>query len=294
MKTAIISGCDNNYFNQFLNLYNSLIDTNCLDYADLCFVNISVSNENLKKISDKTKKIIEPKWDYNFSFPTKEWKKILTIRPFLKNYFPGYENYIWLDADTWVQGNKFINDFASVAKTGKMSIVPELDINYETKRKKYSFKKLFYNIYQSKGWSYKNFKKYFDKQSFTKLFQKPILNAGVFSIPKESVIWDKWADEYGQIVERSSDDYCLNMDQASLNKIIYNNLDLVNFFNVEYNYLIKNSMPLINNDNKFCLKDFPNKKIEILHLTSIIFDQLYELESIHGKKIKRKLSYEIR
>ena len=292
MKTAIISGCDNNYFDQFLNLYNSLIDTNSLDYADLCFVNISVDKDNLKKISDKTKRIVEPGWNFSFSFPTKEWKKILTIRPFLKNYFPGYDNYIWLDADTWVQDNKFINDFASVAETGKMSIIPELDINYEARREKYSFKKIFYNIYQPNGWSYKNFKRYFDKKSFTKLFQKPILNAGVFSIPKESIIWDKWAGEYRQIVESSSNDYCLNMDQASLNKIIYNNLDLVNFFHTEYNYLVKNCMPLINNDDQFCLKDFPNKKIEILHLTSIKFNQLYELETIYGKKIKRKLSYE--
>ena len=61
------------------------------------------------------------------------------------------------------------------------------------------------------------------------LFQKPILNAGVYSIPKSNEIWDMWKNEYGKIIENSSNDYCLNMDQASLNKVIYDNLDQVNF-----------------------------------------------------------------
>ena len=231
MKTAIISGCDNNYFSTYLNLYNSLIDSKCYENADLCFVNISISDINLNKISKHTKKIVEPKWDFNLKFKTIEWKKILTIRPFLKNYFPGYDNYIWLDADTWVQSNQFIKDFNEVSKNGKISIVPEYDINYEILNKNYSFKKIIFDFYQARGWSYKNLKRYFDKKTFNNLFQKPILNAGVFSIPSESIVWDMWSKEYREIVENSSDDYCLNMDQVTLNKVLYNNLNLLNFFN---------------------------------------------------------------
>ena len=294
MKTAIISGCDNNYFNTYLNLYNSLIDNKCFEYADLCFVNISVSENNLKKISKNIKKIIEPDWDFNFKFKTHDWKKLLTIRPFLKKYFPGYDTYIWLDADTWVQTHDFINDFVDVSKNKKVSIIPEFDINYEINREKYSFNKIIFNFYKVKGWSYKNLKKYFDQKTFNKLLQKPILNAGVFSIPGESIIWDLWADEYKKIVENSTDDYCLNMDQASLNKILYDNLDLVNFFNSEYNYLIKNSLPLINKNNFFCIKDYPFNKIKILHLTQINKNELYEIRTIDGNKVKKNFQYEIK
>ena len=292
MKTAIISGCDENYFNTYLNLYNSLINNKCYELADLCFVNISVSDANLRKISKHVKKIIKPNWDFNLNFKTKDWKKILTIRPFLKNYFPGYDNYIWLDADTWVQGNEFINDFVEVSKLGKISIIPEFNINYETYRNKYSFKKIIFDFYKAKGWSYKNLKKYFDKKTLNDLFQKPILNAGVFCFPEVSIVWDLWAKEYRKIVENASDDYCLNMDQASLNKILYNNLDLVNFFDSEYNYLIKNSFPVIDDKNHFCIKDYPYKKIQILHLTQIDFNKLYDIKKINGKKIKKKFHHE--
>ncbi len=293
MKTAIISGCNNNYFKQFLNLYNSLIGNNCLEKADLCFLDISVSEDNLKKISEKVSKIVKPKWDFNLKYETQDWKKILTVRPFLKEYFPGYDTYIWLDADTWVQGSKFIDDFVSSSNIGKISIIPELDINYEVSRKKYSFEKIFHNFYKAKGWSYKNYKKYFDNNIDENLFQKPILNAGVYSIPKSNEIWDMWKNEYGKIIENSSNDYCLNMDQASLNKVIYDNLDQVNFFGSEYNYLIKNCLPIFDDENKyFCLRDYPYKKIQILHLTNMKFNDVYEITSKKGKKLKKKLTYE--
>tara|TARA_B100001109_G_C18831001_1_gene459529 strand:- start:113 stop:997 length:885 start_codon:yes stop_codon:yes gene_type:complete len=292
MKTAIISGCDNNYFYKYLNLYNSLIDNNCFEQADLCFVNISISDNNLKKISHRIKKIVEPKWDFKIPFKTQEWKKLLTIRPFLKNYFPGYDNYIWLDADTWVQGNDFISDFINVCSMGKISIVPEYDINYEALKMKYSFKKIFSDFYQAKGWSYKNLKKYFDKETLNKLHQKPILNAGVFSLPSNSIIWEKWKNEYKKIVELATDDYCLNMDQASLNKVLYNNLDLVNFFNSEYNYLIKNCLPIIDNDGNFCLKDFPFNKIKIIHLTQIEYEKEYSIKTINQSMTKKKFTHE--
>ena len=82
------------------------------------------------------------------------------------------------------------------------------------------------------------------------------------------------------------------MDQASLNKILYNNLNLVNFFNSEYNYLIKNSFPILDNKNNFCIKDYPYKKIQILHLTQIDLNKLYDIEKINGKKVKKKFNYE--
>ena len=292
MKTAIISGCDNNYFSTYLNLYNSLIDHKCFEYADLCFVNISVSESNLNKISKYIKKIVEPKWDFNLKFKSNEWKKILTIRPFLKNYFPGYDNYIWLDADTWVQSNQFIKDFNEVSEIGKISIVPEYDINYEILNKSYSFKKIIFDLYKARGWSYKNLKKYFDKKTFNNLFQKPILNAGVFSIPSKSIVWDIWSKEYREVVENSSDDYCLNMDQATLNKVLYNNLNLVNFFNSEYNYLVKNFLPSLDNDDNFCIKDYPYNKIKIIHLTQIENNKIFDIQTIHGKKIQKNFAYE--
>ena len=291
MKTAIVSGCDNKYFHKLFNLYNSLLKNNCLKNADFCVFSIDLKDEYIKKLSETNTKIIEPGWDFKFKFQTQDWKKILTVRPFLKNYFKDYDNYIWLDADTWVQGNNFINDFANVSSLGKMSIIPEHDINYEINKNKYSFKKILFNLYQAQGWSYSKYKKYFGNKIAEKLFLKPILNAGVYSLPKNSEIWSLWAAEYEKVINQSKDDYSLFMDQSSLNKIVYENLNLVNFFGTEYNYLCKNYLPLFNEEkNCFCANDYPFKKIEIIHLTDIIFDKLYDIKTINGSTIKKQIT----
>ena len=86
MKTAIISGCDNNYFNQYLNLYYSLLDNECNQYADLCFVNISISEENLKKINKNIKKIVQPEWDFNLPFKTIPSKSMISISQVLGEF----------------------------------------------------------------------------------------------------------------------------------------------------------------------------------------------------------------
>ena len=49
--------------------------------------------------------LVEPGWD--FTFPgrdkLKDGYKALTARPFLPRYFPGFDLYLWIDGDCWVQ-----------------------------------------------------------------------------------------------------------------------------------------------------------------------------------------------
>ena len=46
------------------------------------------------------------------------------------------------------QGNDFISDFENASSLGKISIIPEFDINYEALKTKYSFKKIFGDFYK--------------------------------------------------------------------------------------------------------------------------------------------------
>ena len=91
----------------------------------------------------------------------------------------------------------------------------------------------------------------------------------------------------------SKNDYCLNMDQASLNKIIYENLNDVNFFSSKYNYLCKNKMPSYDKKNNyFCLPDYPFEKINIIHLTQISPYDIFDIRTTTGEVIKKKIIYE--
>ena len=283
MKTAIVSGANKNYFDHLLALCKSLKKNKIIDNLNdvsICIFNIDFTDDQIIKLQEYSKNIISPKWDFKLKFKTQEWKKLLTARPFLIDYFPNFENYIWLDADTIVLDKNFVNFFSKSLVRNDLNIIPELDASYINETLENSFKNVLKNFYVAKGWVYKNNLKYFGKKHAIKLLNKPLFNAGVYSLKKDSKIWDLWKEDYQKIVEKSNNDYCLNMDQASLNKIIYENIELVNIFNAKFNWLAKNSLPLIDDKFQLYTSSLPNEKISILHLTQIDKNKLFKFYNI--------------
>ena len=55
---------------------------------------------------------------------------MLTERPFMKDYFPGYENYIWMDADTEVLDINGIKNLILGVEDKDIAIVPEINESY--------------------------------------------------------------------------------------------------------------------------------------------------------------------
>jgi hypothetical protein len=72
----------------------------------------------------------EPEW--GFDFPGREQKpgflRGLLARPFLREYFPEFEIYVWIDADAWLQDWYAVELFCEGAcRRRGMAIVPEID-----------------------------------------------------------------------------------------------------------------------------------------------------------------------
>lgn len=282
MKTAIVTGANSKYYDHVLSLCRSLKNRKILENNEvkLCIFNIDFTTKQIDELKKFTNLLISPKWDFDFKFKTHDWKKLLTVRPFLRDYFAGFDNYIWLDADTYVMSDDFVNLFSKGLKKKDLNIIPELDLSYINNKTQKSFKNIFKNLYIAKGWVYKNNLKYFGKKYANFFLGKPIFNAGVYSIKNNSLIWDIWKKNFKFVIENSNDDYCLNMDQASLNKTIYENFDQINIFSAKYNWLIKNSLPLIDKDKNFYTQSFPNEKISILHFTQIDKNKVYKFNHI--------------
>tara|TARA_A100001015_G_C15021422_1_gene728173 strand:+ start:331 stop:1227 length:897 start_codon:yes stop_codon:yes gene_type:complete len=291
MKTIIITGSDSNYFNHLITLCDSLKIHKVLNDIDLGILDAGLNNDQKKTISKYTNIFVEPEWNFKKNFKAENWKKLLTVRPYLQNYFPGYENYIWMDADMIPLSNNFINVIIQVFQNHEKEICVcnENDNSYINSNKDKSFQKLFGKIYKMSGWVYKNNYKYFGSKEADRLLGKPLINAGFFALKSKSIIWEEWKEIYGNIVESNNDEYCLSMDQSSLNITSYNNIDKVSFLDCKFNWLNKNCLPIIKN-NKFCKPTFPYDEIEIMHNTSFDIDKenlFYDFKS--QKKINNSL-----
>ena len=48
-----------------------------------------------------------------------EYKKVFTSKPYIPEMFPGYDNYVWVDADVWFQDAGGLDDYVEASeKTG--------------------------------------------------------------------------------------------------------------------------------------------------------------------------------
>ena len=147
-----------------------------------------------------------------------------------------------------------------------------------------------FDFYKPSGWVYKNNLKYFGKKYAVESLYQPLLNAGVFCLRDNSQFWELWKQKYLSIVKRSYDDYCLNMDQASLNYLVFQNKSDVNLLDSKFNWLFKNCLPLLNKKTlKFHKNQIPNEEISILHYTQFNIRKKNTFQDLDYKKIKYKI-----
>ena len=286
-KNVIVTGCDKKYYPFLKNLVNSLINSNSLEICDLCILDVENESQYLSEIEDKITKKKKANYNLNIFFKDRQdWFKLLTERPFMKDYFPGYEKYIWMDADTEVLSSDGIVNLINACEDKELAIAPEISESYVFKNSKFGIKKIFKSFYKISGWSFKNYKKYFSNRIGEELFFKPLFNNGIFSLKAESKIWDLWKFEYQNALNKAKTSYGIKTDQLSLNKVIYENFEKVSILDSTNNWLASRSEKIIKINKDFYTPSFPNRKINIIHYTQLSFDDNF---IVKDKNIEKKI-----
>ncbi|MGE0700390.1 MAG: hypothetical protein AB7O57_14935 [Hyphomicrobiaceae bacterium] len=154
--------------------------------------------------------VVEPSWDVALrpDLPVPPSFRALTARPYLRRYFPGFDTYLWLDADVWVQDWRAAELLMTAAHLGDIAIVPEMHRSYR------NFRDTRDDFEQANGRGYADA---FGSETAHRLIRMPLNNAGVFAIASGSRTWDVWAAVLDEAARRS-----VNMiDQIALNVAIY-------------------------------------------------------------------------
>tara|TARA_A100001015_G_scaffold313362_1_gene420461 strand:- start:59 stop:937 length:879 start_codon:yes stop_codon:yes gene_type:complete len=287
-KNVIVTGSDKKYYPFLKNLVNSLINSNSLDICDLCILDVEDNSQYLEELDSKITKKKKANFNLNILFKDRQdWFKLLTERPFMKDYFPGYDKYIWMDADTEVLSNDGIKNIIDACDDKDLAIAPEINESYVFKSSKFGIKKIFKSYYKISGWSFKNYRKYFSDRIGEDLFFKPLFNNGIFCLKSTSKIWDLWKTEYQGALNKAKTSYGIKTDQLSLNKIIYENFEKISILDSTNNWLVSRSEKIKRINNDFFTPSFPNRKINILHYTQLNFDDNFIIEE---KNIEKKIS----
>jgi len=209
-KTIAITGGDAAYFHLLRECVASLRATPEGQAMALGILDCGLTEEQRVWLATQGAIFVTPDWDFDFPARAKlkDGYKALTARPFLPRYFPGFDLYLWIDADCWVQQGDALALFQRAARTGALAVAPE--IHRSMRHYRHAWKE-FSTV---NGAAYEAA---FGKETAERLIRYPLINAGVFALPAGAPHWQGWADLLGDALQRSAD----MTDQIALNVLVY-------------------------------------------------------------------------
>ena len=209
-KYIVITGGDAAYFDLMRGCVASLRDKPQGRDIALGVLDCGLEPAQLSWLGAQGATLVTPRWDFDFPgrAACSEAFKALTARPFLPTYFPGYDTYLWIDADCWVQHWFAVDLFVRGAARRPIAVAPEIHRAFRHYRHAWP---------EFSAVNGAAFREAFGAEIAERLVRYPLINAGVFAIRAGSPAWSAWATVLDDALQRST-----NMtDQIALNVAVY-------------------------------------------------------------------------
>jgi len=295
-KNVIISLADSNYFELLNELIDSIKRFEESKNTAICILNAGLKNNEVESLSKKVDEIKDANWDIEVpkhKIGQKEWLKSQVSRAFIPNYFPGYEKYLWIDADAWVNSWEAIELYFKGCNNNKLAIATSADRSYGRVLRAEWFLKSLATI---KSQNYKHAKSSgFSEKIARKVALMPHLNIGVFSLEKNAPHWQVWQKNLKQALSKGK---IWGSEQIAMNITIYVDELPVEILPAYCNWTLINKLKYDQIQNTLVEYYLPHHKIGIVHLAGknndhIRYNKEYlsEIETLDGKNIKKKLRF---
>ena len=295
-ENVIVSLADSNYFELLNELIDSIKRFDESKNVAICILDAGLTEDQKLKLSQKVDDIKSAEWDIKvpaFKVMGKEWLKSQVSRAFLPKYFPGYEKYLWIDADAWVNKWEALDLYFKGSNANKLAISTSADRSYgRVLRADW----LIGSIAKVKSQNYKHAKSSgFSETVARKIALMPHLNIGVFCLNADAPHWVVWQKNLKQALSSGK---IFGSEQVAMNITIYvDDLEieiLPAYCNWTHIYRLK--FDTVN--NTLVEPYLPNHEIGIIHLAGKTSDvvrfnknHLSEIKTLEGKIIKKSLRF---
>ena len=295
-ENVIISLADSNYFELLNELIDSIKSFDQSKDLAICIMDAGLQKNQIEILEKKVDQIKLAEWDIEVSdikVKGREWLKSQVSRAFLPKYFPGYEKYIWIDADAWVNSWYAIELYLKGCENKKLAIATSADRSYGRLLKA---EWVFGNFARIKSQNYKHAKSSgFSEKIAREVALKPHLNIGVFSLEKDAPHWDTWQKNLKKAL---SSGRIWGSEQIAMNITIYSdNLD-VEILPAYCNWTLIDGLKFDKKNNTFVEPYLPNHEIGIIHFAGKNNDQIRnnknfvsKIKTLDGDTIDKSLRF---
>ncbi len=290
-RNLIVSSADSKYSNLLIELFKSVKNLEGYDFAVLdCGL-----SESAKSFFSEKKIIYKvPSWEFNipnYKIRDRDYLKIQFSRFYLDKYFPGYENYIWMDSDTWVNCAETFKLYIQGANQSGFAICPQVDrsspklidtkwfLNFPTKINSINFKNISRSINKTLGKKYAGY--------YT-------LNAGCFAYNSK---FDGLEIIKKNLSMASKKGRIFGSDQVALALTMFEDKVPFELLPSYCNWICEHHMPkFCNIKNLFVEPYIPNNNIAVIHLAGLDKDRsekniIHQIKTLDNKVINKSLRF---
>lgn len=301
MKVAIVSLADSKYFNLLNELVDSIIIHPDSKNIKICILDSGLENQQIEILEKKVFIIKKPNIDFKisrFGFDKKPYLLGIAARLFLREIFPSFDKYIWIDSDAWVSSWLAIDYLIEGSNNKKLAISSMSDRHTgRVLRVNWLFRGL--GLIKSQNYKHAISSGYSLKVS-RKVGLDPHLNAGVFCLEKNSEFWEVWKSEFFYAVKKGR---IFGSDQIALNIAVHILGQPVNILPHYCNWIPRENNTIWDEQKKiFREKYVPHHEIGIIHLAGGVFvngqDMRFDksikvsLETLQNNKIKKSFRFD--
>ena len=299
-KNVIVSLADANYFPLLEELVDSIKRFGESKDVAICILDAGLTSDQKNSLLKKVDEIKPAEWDIQVppdKVKGKEWLKSQVSRAFLPKYFPNYEKYLWIDCDAWVNDWNCLELYFKACDNEKLGITQTIGPGYKiTSRVNWLIGKLA--IVKSQNFKHA-IKSKIGYEKARKLAFAPHINIGVFSLNKNSKVWEIWQKNLKQTLRAGN---IFGSEQLAINISVYIDNVTTEFLPLNCNWITSNLLPKYDEDQKTFVEPYlPNYKIGIIHLAAGIWKDgkdmrtdknvKIEIETLNDKKIIKSLRF---
>lgn len=283
MTTRIlaISSADSAYFGLMRDMVTSVKRQPGLPELEFAFFDLGLTEPQLAWLRGQTDRILRPRphFDLHAGDATPILLSFL-IRPFLPSYAPGFDVYLWIDSDVWLQSPDALIAMIAGAQQRGMAIAHENEIGYR-------FQPWLFL------WTAKHFLIGYGAARGAWLLSRPHLNAGIFAIARDAPHWSAWAECYRVAIERTG--RLTPHDQFALNQAIYQGRLDVAILPASANWICDRGVPMWNDEAEaFCEPYAPYRALSALHLAGPAKRTTYQIQRTGGGTFDAMIRYGVR
>lgn len=291
MKIAIVTGSDEAYFPLLQGLLSSIRAQapSPADF-DLFVLDGGLSETSRAWVGAHGVDLVEIGWALPETLFRRRLYRILVNKPFLPLVVPGYDLYLWIDADAWVQDWEAVRLLVAAATQHGLAAVPEADRAYVEGHGKLPTQLVRSSVQARSVW----LKAGFGDEITREVYLHPTVNVGVFAALRDSRLWDIWGDLYREAVARDPampEGYRFMMEQTSFNVALLKHIRNFARLPAWCNWTCLQALPVMVPGGELLEAGYPHRRLGIVHPVGETKNLKINLRGKDGAVEQRHLRY---